>query len=269
MKSAPFITPATAAAAASLALIMLSPAATAVVYNLQVPDVVNSTPDCTTGNLCAVENVPRIFCPAGEIVQSVTVSLIEAQMVTSLAANNTTGADACYNAILVDHQTLTLTIDELNAPAVINGAGNSDGSGGTIADFGGCDAGFTVPPFRFFVPAGGSVNESSILATQKNAAPVNSITYSPGDPGFDTFYGNGGTFRVTLEAQADITQQGPATFIDAVQTDATGSIEITAQCGTTPPPPPPPVPAMGPLGLGALAVGLLGLGGLFGFRRKG
>jgi hypothetical protein len=268
MKSAPFITPATAAAAASLALIMLSPAATAVVYDLQVPDVVNSTPDCTTGNLCDVENVPRIFCPAGQIVQSVTVSLLEAQMITSLSANNNTGSDACYNAIDVDHQVLTLTIDEPNAPALINGLGNSDGSDGTIASFGGCNSGFTSPPFRFFVSSGMSVIEPSILTTQKNAVAINSITYLPGDPGFDTFYGNGGTFRVTLQASANLLQEGPATFIDAVQTDATGSIEITAQCGSTPPPPP-PVPAMGPLGLGALTVGLLGLGGLFGFRRKG
>jgi hypothetical protein len=249
--------------------------ASAATTTLEIEGVSNTDIECENGlENCVFGEVARVQCPAGTDPVSVTVTVGPTDMETCISAQNTAGSSSCYNVQQVNHEQLEL---EVNGFLVNGGAEldppvdppveplNTGGSGQTIEELGGCNDGFSPDTlYTYRRPAGGSIQVCTILETDLN---VITKTYVPSDPEWDTYYGDPGSDPVTVRfaARADSLVEQSGTWTGGVFTDARGTVTILPECTDIPD----NVPAIGPMGLGALLFGLSGLGVLVGLRRRG
>jgi hypothetical protein len=221
---------------------------------------------------CRYGVLQRVQCPAGLEPVSVTVTAGPTEMQTCIDAQNTADFSSCYNVEDVSHEELELEVNglvvnggaELNPPIVPPVPLNSDGSGQSIGDLGGCNASFPESLFTYRRPSGGLIQQCTILDT---SLATLSETYTPSDPEFSTYYGDpsSGELQVRFAARADTSVDQSGTWNGGVVTNASGSVTISARCEDTPN----GVPAVGPVGIGALLLGLSGLGAFVGLRRRG
>lgn len=224
-------------------------------------NIVCDGPGQATNENCVFDDLAKVQCPAGQDPISVTVVIGPTEMETCVQATNAAAFSSCYNIEEVRHEQLELEVDG----TVLNGTPpplNADGSGTTIAALGGCAIGFPETLFTYRRPAGGTISQCTILDTD-GPAPI-SNTYTPGDAEFATYYGVG-TVPVRFASRADTSVEQSGTWDGGVRTSASGTVTVSVRCGDEPN----GVPAIGPLGIGALLIGLSGLATFAGFRRRG
>jgi hypothetical protein len=225
--------------------------------------IVCNGPGAPTNENCVYDELARVQCPAGEDPISVTVTIGPTQMETCVDATNTAAFSSCYNIAEVRHEQLELEV----AGTLLNGTPpplNADGSGTTIAALGGCAVGFPETLFTYRRASGGVISQCTILDTT-GPAPI-SNTYTPGDAEFDTFYGDDTvTIPVRFASRADASVEQSGTWDGGVVTSSSGSVTLSLECTEQPN----GVPAVGPIGIGALLIGLSGLATFVGFTRRG
>jgi MYXO-CTERM domain-containing protein len=110
--------------------------------------------------------------------------------------------------------------------------------------------------------AGTVIDVCTILESDKPAlAP---LTFVPGDDQFDTFFSEDGSGVVNLEflATGRSLSDISATWDGGIETNARVNVSIEAVCDVE------ETPATSPLGVGAMLIGLSGLGAFLGFRRR-
>lgn len=228
-------------------------------------DIVCDPADPDYPQNCLLDEIQKVSCPAGELPKSITVQVGPGSMETCIDATNTSTSDSCYSILEIEHLNLKLRVDpegldvELNGP-LNNTACPEDGSGNCLTEAPTCNSSYPDDGrFLFRRAAGADIDVCTILESSKAAlAPV---TYTPEDPEWDTFYGTG-PIGLEFSANADVVARFSGTWDGGVRTDARATVTITPDCDVE------ETPATSPLGIGALLVGLSGLGAFLGFRRR-